>query len=123
MNRFHTSFRLHEDKELFPLTDVMEFNFLEMPKLINDWKQEKLDPWNDLLARWMLLLGIVDHRSGKVYEGIYKELKDIAMNDETLKNAFQGWGILSASRDEMLEYEAILKIILDEEEAKIEADL
>lgn len=58
--RFHTSYHLYEDIEHFKLTDVMEFHFLEMPKLIHDWKREKLDPWNDLLARWLLLLGIVE---------------------------------------------------------------
>lgn len=121
--RFHTSYHLYEDNEHFMLTDVMEFHFLEMPKLIHDWKQEKLDPWNDLLARWLLLLGIVDHRNGEVYEDIYKELEEIAMKDETLKNAFQGWDALSATQEEVLAYEARLKEVLDEEAARIEAEL
>ncbi|UTW68358.1 Rpn family recombination-promoting nuclease/putative transposase [Anaerobacillus sp. HL2] len=56
-DKFHTSYHLYEDEERFKLTDVMEFHFLEMPKLIHDWKQNKLDPLNDILARWMLLLG------------------------------------------------------------------
>lgn len=101
----------------------MEFHFLEMPKLITDWKQKKLDPWNDVLARWLLLLGIVDHRNGKVYEDIYKELEAIAMKDETLKQAFQGRDILSASQEEVLAYEARLKQVLDAEAAKREAEL
>jgi predicted transposase/invertase (TIGR01784 family) len=122
-DRFHTSYHLYEDEEFFKLTDVMEFHFLEMPKLINDWKQEKLNPRNDLLARWMLLLGIVDHRNGKVYEDIYKELEEIAMKDETLKNAFQGWDVLSATQEEVLAYEARLKQVLDEEAARREAEL
>lgn len=121
--RFHTSYHLYEDEERFKLTDVMEFHFLEMPKLIRDWKQEKLDPWNDLLARWLLLLGIVDHRNGEVYEDIYKELEEISMKDETLKHAFQGWDVLSASHEEVLAYEARLKQVLDEEAAKREAEL
>lgn len=120
---FHTTYHLYEDHEYFKLTDAMEFHFLEMPKLINDWKQEKLDPWNNLLARGMLLLGIVDHRNGKVYEDIYKELEEIAMKDETLKNAFQGWDMLSAAGEEVLAYEARLKQVLDEEAAKREAEL
>lgn len=83
----------------------MEFHFLEMPKLMRDWKQEKLDPWNDLLARWLLLLGIVDHRNGEIYEDIYKELEEIAMKDENLKHAFQHWDVLSSSHEEVLAYE------------------
>lgn len=121
--RFHTFYHLYEDEESFKLTDVMEFHFLEMPKLINDWKKERLDPWNDLLARWMLLLGIVDHRNGKVYEDIYKELEEIAMKDEILKHAFKGWDMLSATQEEVLAYEARLKQVLDEEAIKKEAEL
>ncbi|WP_232726055.1 Rpn family recombination-promoting nuclease/putative transposase [Bacillus sp. FJAT-42315] len=73
--RFHTSYHLYEDQEQFKLTDVMEFHFLEMPKLIRDWKQEKLDPWNDVLARWLLLLGIVDYRNETVYRRGVKPLR------------------------------------------------
>lgn len=122
-DRFHTSYHLYEDQTMFKLTDVASFHFLEMPKLIRDWKKEKLDPWNDLLARWMLLLGIVDHRNGAVYEDIYRELEVIAMQDKTLKNAFQGWDVLSATQEEVFAYEARLKKVLDEEAAKREAEL
>lgn len=121
--RFHTSYHLYEDEEHFKLTDVMEFHFLEMPKLIRAWKQDQLDPWNDILARWLLLLGIVDHRNGEVYEDIYKELEEIAMKDEKLKDAFQGWDLLSATQEEVLAYEARLKQVLDEEAARVEAEL
>ncbi|MBM7649796.1 putative transposase/invertase (TIGR01784 family) [Bacillus ectoiniformans] len=121
--RFHTSYHLYEDQDFFLLTDVMEFHFLEMPKMISDWKQNLLDPWNDLLARWMLLLGIVDHRNGKVYEDIYHELEAIAMKDPTLKQAFQGWDILSATEEEIWAYESRLKQVLDAEAAKREAEL
>ena len=50
-DRFHTTYHLYEDEDKFKLTNVMEFHFIEMAKLIKDWKAEKLDPWNDLLAR------------------------------------------------------------------------
>jgi predicted transposase/invertase (TIGR01784 family) len=122
-DRFHTSYHLYEDEEFFKLTDVMEFHFIEMPKLIRDWKEEKLDPWNDLLARWLMLLGVVDHRNGTVYEDIYKELEEIAMKDEVLKTAFQSWEVLSASQEEVYAYEARLKQVLDEESMVIEAEL
>lgn len=75
------------------------------------------------LARWLLLLGVVDHRNGEVFEDIYKELEDIAMKDETLKNAFQGWDVLSATQEEVLAYEARQKQVLDEEAARVESEL
>src|SRR5690625_5563398 len=72
-DQFHTTYHLYEDKEKFKLTDVMEFHFIEMSKLIKDWKSNKLDPWNDVLARWLLMLGMIDRRNGAVYEDIYKK--------------------------------------------------
>lgn len=122
-NRFHTTYHLYEDEEKFKLTDTMEFHFIEMSKLIHNWKEEKLNPWDDLLARWLLLLGIVDHRNGKVYDDIFKELEEIAMKDETLHTAFQSWEELSATQEEILAYEARLKRVLDEEAAQREAEL
>ncbi|MBP1969205.1 putative transposase/invertase (TIGR01784 family) [Virgibacillus natechei] len=67
-DRFHTSYHLYEDEEKFKLTNVMEFHFIEMSKLIRDWKLDKLNPWDDVLARWLLMLGMVDRRNGKVYD-------------------------------------------------------
>lgn len=121
--RYHTTYHLSEDEEKFRLTDIMEFHFIEMSKLIRDWKAEKLNPWDDLLARWLLLLGIVDRREGKVYDDIFKELEEIAMNDGTLRTAFQSWEALSGSQEEVLAYEARLKKVLDEEAAVREAEL
>ncbi|MFX8004401.1 hypothetical protein ABTK66_18670, partial [Acinetobacter baumannii] len=90
-------------------------------KLIRDWKEEKLNPWDDLLARWLLLLGMIDHREGKVYDDIFKELEEIAVNDETLRTAFQSWEMLSGTQEEVLAYQARLKRVLDEEAARREA--
>src|SRR5690625_963205 len=56
--RFHTSYHLYEDEERFKLTNVLEFHFLEIGKLIKNWKENKLDPWNNALAKWLLLLEI-----------------------------------------------------------------
>lgn len=120
---FHTTYHLYEDEEKFKLTDVMEFHFIEMSKLIKDWKDDKLDPWNDVLARWLMLLGMVDHWNDKVYDEIYQELEEIAMKDESLRNAFQTWEELSMTQDQYLAYEARLKRIRDEEAAQREAEL
>src|SRR5690625_710631 len=120
---FHTSYHLYEDKEKFRLTDVMEFHFIEMSKLIQDWKDNQLDPWNDVLARWLLMLGMVDRRNETVYEDIYKELEGIAMKDDTLHTAFKNWEELSLTQEEILAYESRLKRVIDEEAAQREAKL
>lgn len=114
-NHFHTSYHLYEDEEQFKLTNMMEFHFIEMAKLIKDWKDDKLNPWNSILARWLLLLGMVDHRSGKTYDDIYAKLEEIAMTDETLREAFGDWEALSMTQEQRLAYESRLKRILDEE--------
>jgi len=120
---FHTTYHLYEDREKFKLTDVMEIHFIEMTKLIRDWQADKLDPQNDVLARWLLMLGMVDRRNGKVYEDIYKELEVIAMKDETLHEAFENWEALSGTAEQMIAYEGRMKRIFDEEATVREAQL
>ena len=122
-DRFHTTYHLYEDTEKFKLTDVMEFHFIEMTKLIRDWQADKLDPWNDLLARWLLLLGIVDQRKGKVYDDIFKELEAIAMEDDKLHEAIGNWDTLSNTKEQMAAYRSRVKRIFDEESAILEAEL
>lgn len=97
------------------MDDVLEIHFIEMNKFIKQWHEKKLDPWNDVLARWLLLLGMVDGRKKKVYNEIYQELGELAMKDENLQDAFGVWQELSRSREETLAYESRLKYILDEE--------
>ncbi|MBN6205054.1 PD-(D/E)XK nuclease family transposase [Ralstonia pickettii] len=101
----------------------MEFHYIETPKLLKAWKEEKLDPWNDVLARWLLLLGMIDHRNNKFYKDIYIELEEIAMEDKTLRKAFHNWEELSMTPEQFLAYESRLKHIMDEEAAKREAEL
>ena len=113
--RFHTSYHLYEDEEQFKLTNIMEFHFIEMVKLIKDWKDDKLDPRNDVLARWLLMLGMVDHRNSEIYDDIYLELEGISMSDESLREAFHNWEELSMTQEQRLAYESRLKHILDEE--------
>lgn len=122
-NRFHTSYHLYEDEEKYSLTDMMEFHFIEMPKLIRDWQDGKLAPWDNVLARWLLLIGMVDHRKVKVYEDIYKELEAIAMSDRNLRKAFESWEVLSGTKEEVLAYQARMKKIYDEQSMIGEAEM
>lgn len=120
---FHTTYHLYEDQEKFRIDDVMEFHFIEIPKLLQHWKADRLDPWNDVLARWLLLLGMVDQRRNYVYEDIYKELEAIAMNDEYLQDAFSSWTEISINPEELSAYRARMKEVLDAEAFIKEAEL
>ncbi|WP_245183472.1 Rpn family recombination-promoting nuclease/putative transposase [Lentibacillus salicampi] len=120
--RFHTSYHLYEDEGQFKLTNVMEFHFIEMPKLLKDWKADRLDPWNDLLVRWLMLLGMIDSRNDEVYDEIYRELEAIAMSDDQLRDAFENWEELSMTQDQRLAYQSRLKQIMDEESFKADME-
>lgn len=120
---FHTSYHLYEDEEKFRIDDILELHVIEIPKLLKHWKENRLDPWNDVLARLLLLLGIVDNRNGKVYEDIYRELEEIAVKDESLQEAFSNWNEISVDPENLLAYRARLKQVMDEEAKVREAQL
>ncbi|MEE1130558.1 MAG: hypothetical protein UHX00_02890, partial [Caryophanon sp.] len=68
-----------------------------------------------ILARWLLLLGMVDARKEKVYTEIYEELEELAMKDENLIDAFGTWEELSQTPETRFAYEMRLKAIIDDE--------
>ncbi|MFJ6209546.1 Rpn family recombination-promoting nuclease/putative transposase [Lysinibacillus sp. NPDC092081] len=115
---YHSTYHLYDDStfsRLMPEEDVLEIHFIEMNKFITLWHEEKLDALNDILIRWLLLLGMVDGRKKKVYAEIYRELEELAMKDENLRAAFDTWEEISQSPETILAYQSRLKYILDEE--------
>ncbi|WP_286171784.1 Rpn family recombination-promoting nuclease/putative transposase [Gracilibacillus phocaeensis] len=112
---YHTVYQLLERRMHIPLTDLIECHFVEMPKLIKAWEEKALDPKEDPLTRWLLLLGSVDKRRNKFHEDIFQELEELAMNDQTLQEAMDNWNELSQTEEQRLRYEARLKNILDEQ--------
>lgn len=121
--KFHTTFHLYEDEESFLLTNTIEVHFIEMRKLLLHWKQKKLNPRDDVLARWLLLLGTVDSKNHTAYEDIFRELEEISMHDDILREAFASWEALSRNDQARAEYEARLKYVLDEAAAEREYEL
>ncbi|MED3661170.1 Rpn family recombination-promoting nuclease/putative transposase [Ureibacillus sp. FSL K6-8385] len=112
---FHTVYLLGEQHAGDFLRDVFELHFIEFPKLIRDFEAKRADPWSDPKARWLLLLAIVDHRNGKVYHDIYKELDLISFRDDHIREALHRWRTLSQSEKKMAVYEKRLKRTLEEE--------
>ena len=84
-------------------------------KFLKAWREKKLQPVDHLLARWLLLLGMVDARKKKVYDEIYKELEELAMEDKNLQKAFGAWEEMSQTKETIIAYQSRLKYILDEE--------
>lgn len=114
-NHFHTSFHIREDQQKFCLTNLFEIHFIEMPKLLNYWRKDLLRPRDDVLARWLLLLGTVDQKEKAVYEDILRELEVISMKDDILKEAMEDWEKISIAEEKRLEYEARFKEVMDEQ--------
>ena len=113
--RYHTTFHLYEDYEHFVLTDLLEVHFMEMPKLMEKWRQGTINLHEDALERWLMLLEASDH------EEIRKALEAIAMKDPVMKQAFEEWEDMSRDMKKWAEYESRRKAILDEMAAIIEA--
>lgn len=113
-SKFHTTFALLEVEEKFRLTDVMELHFIEMPKLLRAWQAKRLQPREHILERWLLLLEAVDQKNKRIHEDILSELEAIAMQDDTLKEAFADWERLSMDTKTWWAYESRMKAILDE---------
>lgn len=115
---YHSTYHLYEDQSLTRLPakdDVLEIHFIEMNKFIKAWHADELDAFEDILVRWLLLLGMVDARKQKVYNDIYLELEELAMKDERLIEAFNAWEELSQTPDTIIAYHSRLKSIIDEE--------
>lgn len=118
MKNYHSTYHLYEDSTLERIekdNDVLEIHFIEMNKFLKAWQDYLLNPLNDLLARWLLLLGMVDARKNKVYVDIYKELEELAMKDENLQEALTVWENMSQTPETMYAYQSRLKYMLDEE--------
>src|SRR5699024_6768944 len=114
-DRYHSIFHLNENHSIDRLAredGVLVIHSMEMRKFIQSWYDEKLDLFDDILVRWLLLLGMVDARKQRVYDDIYKELEALAMNDERIREAFEAWEELSRTPDEKIAYESRLKTII-----------
>ena len=114
---FHSTYRLHEETTLQRVQqsdDVLEIHFIEMDKFLKAWLMGELNPIEDMLAKWLLLLGMVDRRKQKVYEDIYKVLEELAMKDIKLREAFEAWQALSQDPESIIAYESRVKYIIDQ---------
>lgn len=99
------------EKELRISQDI-EIHYIELPKLVAKWRKEQVNPWQDVLVRWLLLL------SANEDEHLTKTLEAIAVEqDKTLQQAIQKWDNMSHNQQFRREYEAREKVLLDEKAA------
>ncbi|PEQ53145.1 Rpn family recombination-promoting nuclease/putative transposase [Bacillus cereus] len=90
------------------ISENMQLHFLEIPKVIREWQEGRMDPWDDMLARWILLFpAYEDDKLTTILEGIAME------KDPVLKKALEDWERLSSDKDFLRLYEAREKAIKD----------
>ena len=106
--KYHTTFHLYEKAEKFLLTDIMEIHFIEMPKLKRKWLNKKVNPWENRLVRWLLLLEAADDKI------ITDMLEEIAMEDPILQKAIEEWDKASNDYEAHLAYRSRRNFLLDE---------
>jgi len=91
---------------------MLEIHFMELPKLLIKWRNREVDPREDQLVRWLLLLEASED------EEITQVLEEIAMQeDQVLKKAMDEWERVSQDPEVLLAYEARRKALLDEKSA------
>jgi predicted transposase/invertase (TIGR01784 family) len=106
---FHNVNTVMNKKSKRIITENMQLHFLEIPKVIQEWQGKRMDPWEDSLARWLLLFPAhEDERLTTILEAIAKMEKD-----PVKKKAIEDWERLSSDKDFLRLYWAREKEIKD----------
>ncbi|WP_130068646.1 Rpn family recombination-promoting nuclease/putative transposase, partial [Bacillus albus] len=91
------------------LSSDIEVHIVEIPKLMQQWRNEQVNPWEDSFVRWLLLLPANED------EQLTQTLEDIAMNqDPILQKAMNKWERMSQDSSFRQAYEAREKALMDE---------
>ncbi len=106
---FHTTGILWNQQQQKILSDDIEVHIVEIPKLMQQWRNEQVNPWEDSFVRWLLLLPANED------EQLIQTLEDIAMNqDPILQKAMNKWERMSQDSSFRQAYEAREKALMDE---------
>ncbi|MGU3443680.1 Rpn family recombination-promoting nuclease/putative transposase [Bacillus cereus] len=114
---FQTTGVLWDAEKEFRISEDIEIHYIELPKIIAQWREEQVNPWQDSLVRWLLLLTANEDQT------LTETLEAIAMErDETLHQAIHKWDNMSHNQQFRREYEAREKKLLDEKAAVAHAE-
>ncbi|MEH7607349.1 Rpn family recombination-promoting nuclease/putative transposase, partial [Priestia megaterium] len=98
---FQTTGQLWDTTKQRVLSDDIEIHFVEIPKLVKQWREEKVNPWENAFVRWILLLPAHED------EHLTQTLEEIAMNqDPILQKAMDKWENMSHDSSFRSAYEA-----------------
>ena len=106
---FHTIGILWNQQQQKKLSDDIEIHIVEIPKLMQQWRNEQVNPWEDSFVRWLLLLPANED------ERLTQTLEDIAMNqDPILQKSMNKWERMSQDSSFRQAYDAREKVLMDE---------
>jgi predicted transposase/invertase (TIGR01784 family) len=107
---FRTTGKLWDIELQKLLIDDLELHIIEIPKLMAQWKEEQVNPWEDDFVRWLLLLSANEDTQ------LTHTLEEIAMNRDPifLKDAMQKWEKMSQDPGFRMLYESRQKTLIDE---------
>ncbi len=98
---FHTTGILWNQQQQKVLSSDIEVHIIEIPKLMQQWRNEQVNPWEDSFVLWLLLLLANED------EHLTQTLEDIAMNqDPILQKAMNKWERMSQDSSFRQAYEA-----------------
>lgn len=83
------------EKEL-RISEDIEIYYIELSKIMAQWRNAQMNPWRDFLVRWLLLLAANEAQS----------LIDTLEQDETLQKAIDKWDNTRRNQAFQREYEA-----------------
>ncbi|OQR53444.1 Rpn family recombination-promoting nuclease/putative transposase [Bacillus sp. CDB3] len=114
---FQTTGILWDVEKELRISEDIEIHYIEMPKIITQWRDAQVNPRQDSLVRWLLLLAANEDQN------LTDTLEAIAMEqDETLQKAIDKWDNMSHNQAFRREYEAREKVLLDEKAAVAHAE-
>ena len=114
---FQTTGILWDVEKELRISEDIEIHYIEMPKIIAQWRDAQVNPRQDSLVRWLLLLAANEDQN------LTDTLEAIAMEqDETLQKAIDKWDNMSHNQAFRREYEAREKVLLDEKAAVAHAE-
>jgi predicted transposase/invertase (TIGR01784 family) len=116
LERYHLAFDVLEREEGFLWDDTLEIHLVEMPKLVQLWRQKRIGFGDDEVLEWLLLLEADED------EGLRRELEVRAMDNPALQEAMEKWEDLSRDPAAIREYEARHKAMMDRLAAEAESE-
>lgn len=113
---FHNIFHLREDTEHFLWSPHLEIHSFDLSQFMVKWRKyrRELKENPPLALPWLMMLSAANYEKKIVDEEIFRELEELAVNEQEVREALVEWESLSANKENKVLYEARLKFLRDQ---------